>query len=256
MDELLRILSLADEEVEQYVRERIAELDFSTDKDIEISLDENEGTIYNGWINTSAVYLPSGYRSKGFKLNEHFFIEWVQHIRKTFGHFPMENIKQKFNNERLLQVINRYQSFYFGTDTYDTLRKEIYGYGQFSSIGEWITIEELKEKDVARCIEKSASLNNIANFMGIDSSLVLSDASIGTDKVGHAYCMIHDSDKWVICDPNFYGTKEDGKGIPFIFPVDISKQESFIFDAEALGDKLKNKVEYYFPWNKFNNLKK
>lgn len=73
MEELIKILSLSDYDVEQYVDNKITNLDSISSDINEVALEDGE--IYKGWINTNASYLPSGNRSKGFKLTKQFYIE-------------------------------------------------------------------------------------------------------------------------------------------------------------------------------------
>jgi hypothetical protein len=87
-------------------------------------------------------------------------------------------------------MIDLYQTLYFG-DGYDELkRKEIFGYGKLNSIGETLQIDELKNQGVARCIEKSACCNALSNFLGLDSSLVLSDASLNNSNEKVRTCIL------------------------------------------------------------------
>lgn len=256
MEELIKILSLDDDAVLNYVKERISELDFSSENEIEVSLGENEGEIYRGWLNTNTTYLPSGNRSKGFKMTEKFYLEWVYYLRNFFKSVNLESIKQKFDNERLVKLMWTYSVVYFGGGSSEDKRKEIFGYGKLNSIGKSLPIDSLKNENVARCSETSASLNGIANFMGIDSSLILSYAKYNDSTIGHAYCLIRDNETYKICDPNFTVLNNDGKTIYFIFDININGKDDIVFDAGEFGDKNQTKVEYMFPWNKFNNLKR
>jgi hypothetical protein len=140
---------------------------------------------------------------------------------------------------------------YFGSQYDDKKRKEIYGYGLLNSIGENIDVSSLKGLDVARCIEKSATLNQILNFLDIDSSLVVSEAN----NVGHAYCLVNTEEKNIVVDPNFYGTDTNGKGIPYIFEID-KQDNSFSFDPSLFGDYDSLKVNYSFPSEKLSGIKR
>lgn len=251
MEEFIKILELNDSDIEHYVDGKIEYLNSLSNNIEEVSLGEDGGEIYEGWINTNSSYLPSGNRSKGFKLTKQFYIDFVDYIKKRLGHSDISVIKSKINSEKVIEIINSYMTLYFGDKCNDELRKEIFDYGSLNSIGETLDIDTLKEKNVARCIEKSGGFNGIANFMGIDCSLVLSDASVENNKTGHAYCMIKENQKYKICDPNFFGVNGRGKGIPFIFDLDTnSYNDTVTFDSGKLGAIEPTVIEYDFPWEK------
>ena len=250
MGELIKILRMSDSDIEQYVDNRITNLDFISSDIDEVALEEGE--IYKGWINTNVSYLPSGNRSKGFKLTKQFYIDFVNYIKKSLGTADISVIKNKFSSEKLIKLINVYMTMYFGNEYNEESRKELFGYGSINSIGETLDIETLKGKNVARCIEKSGGFNGIANFMGIDCSLVLSDATVENNKNGHAYCLIKENQKYKISDPNFFSPYGDGtRSIPFIFDLDTNIAGNTItFDSGKLGAIKPIVIEYDFPWDK------
>ena len=183
-DEITKILSLEENELESYVRDKCKELN-SKSIEKEVSLNAGEQNVNRGWINQNSTYLPSGNRSKGFKISNSFLLDYCQYLRSTLGKIDTKKLEENLTDCKLLHMIDLYQTLYFG-DGYDEVkRKEIFGYGNLNSIGESLQIEELKNQGVARCIEKSACFNALSNFLGLDSSLVLSDASLNNsnDKV-------------------------------------------------------------------------
>lgn len=259
MEELIKILNLSDYDVEQYVDNKITNLDSISSNINEVALED--GKIYKGWINTNASYLPSGNRSKGFKLTKQFYIDFVNYIKQSLGNTDINVIKTRFSPDKLIKLINVYMTMYFGNEYNDDVRKKIFGYGSINSIGETLDIDTLKGKNVARCIEKSGGFNGLANFMGIDCSLVLSDATVENNTTGHAYCLIKENEKYKICDPNFFSPYGDGtRSIPFIFDLDTNIDEKRItFDSGKLGAINPTVIEYDFPWNKLktnNTVKK
>lgn len=52
----------------------------------------------------------------------------------------------------------------------------------------------------------------------------------------------------LLCDPNFYGTSPEGKGIPFIFKLD---EKNAKFNSKDLGDTKSQIISYDFPFDKF-----
>lgn len=255
MEELIKILNINDYDIEQYVESRIAVLNSLHNGVEEVSL--TDGEIYQGWINTDVPYWASGNRSKGFKLTKQFYIDFCNDIKQAFKNFDINVVKSKFNSDRLMQWINLYLSNYFGETCNDTLRKEIFGYGDLNSIGETLNVEILKGKNVARCIEKSGGLNGLANFMGIDSSLILSEATFKNTTAGHAYCLISENGKYKIYDPNFFASNSIGKRVPFIFDFDTNNADKKItFNPSELGAIDSTDIEYNFPWSKLNRVTK
>lgn len=262
MEELIKILNTSDNDIEQYVDGRIEYLNSLSSNIEEVSLGEDDGEIYEGWINTNVSYLPSGTRSKGFKLTKQFYIDFCKAIKENFGQYDITVVKSKFNSERLIKWINLYLPIYFGEICDDDFRKDIYGYGKLSSIGETLNIEEIKGKKVARCIEKSGGFNGLANFIGIDCSLVVSDATVGGNTTGHAYCLLQGDEKSRICDPNFFDETVDENGkrksIPFIFDLDTNnRNNSVTFNSGELGGMVQPTIIHYdFPWAKLKTRHK
>ena len=243
------ILSLDNNDIDSFINKRINELNLKGNYE-EISLSD-EGKIYPKWINTNTPYLPSGFRSKGFKIDIDFIKEFVMDIKNKFGRISIDKLKNRLNEIIIIEWFNMYIISYFGSEYKEKERKEIYGYGSLNSIGKNIKISDLKDLSVARCIEKSASLNTILNFLDIDSSLVLSNAN----GVGHSYCLVNTNNQQLIVDPNFYGTDANGKGIPYIFEIDI-RDNNIYFDPSLYGDYESEKIYYDFPNDKYINGRK
>ena len=250
MNRMFELLSLEDDKIDLYIDARLSELNISDDYE-EITLSDDGGNIYPNWINTNTTYLPSGNRSKGFKIDKQFIKDFIIDTKEKFGKIPLDRLKERLNENTIINWFNMYVINYFGSQYDDKKRKEIYGYGLLNSIGENIDVSSLKGLDVARCIEKSAALNQILNFLDIDSSLVVSEAN----NVGHAYCLVNTEEKNIVVDPNFYGTDTNGKGIPYIFEIDI-QDNSCSFDPSLFGDYDSLKVNYSFPSEKLSGIKR
>lgn len=249
-DEVFKILELDNDELKGYVDKKINSLNKNT-KECEISLEENEKKAYKQWINTNTTYLPSGNRSKGFKITNEFFLDWCKYLRENLGRINTEKLKVTLTDDKMIQLINMYQSVYFGEQCIEKNRKEIFGYGNLNSIGETLNIEDLKNKNVARCIEKSGGFNALANFIGFNSSLVVSDASINSLTSGHAYCVIKTDNRIILCDPNFFGVTSDQKRVPFIFEITGKKNQ---FDSKEYGDSKSQVITYDFPFKEFPEI--
>ena len=82
MEELFQILSLDDKEIDTYINNKLKILDDSNNYE-EISLSDDGGDIYQRWINTDTTYLPSGSRSKGFKVDFLFIKEFIKDLLKS-----------------------------------------------------------------------------------------------------------------------------------------------------------------------------
>ena len=93
--------------------------------------------------------------------------------------------------------------------------------------------------------------------MGIECSLILSEATFENATTGHAYCLITENGKYKICDPNFYGINNAGKSVPFIFTFDANNTNNKVtFNPNELGAIAGNcsSIEYDFPWSKFKTV--
>lgn len=248
MEELFIVLNLDEREIDSYINNRLNAL--NTDYNYEdVSLSNNSGNIYPNWINTNITYLPSGIRSKGFKIDFQFIKDFIKDIKDKFGQIPTDILRQKLNESALINWFNLYIINYFGAGYNEIKRKEVYGYGALNSIGKTLNISDLKGLNIARCIEKSSALNEILNFLGINSSLVLSEAN----GVGHAYCLVNTNNQYFIVDPNFYGKAPYGNGIPYIF--EINPYDKVVsFDPSVFGDDEALKINYSFPSEKIHEL--
>ena len=265
---LTRFFELCDldgQNLESYVNKVCDELDRNANECEEVSLG-NESIIYNNWINSDVTYLPSGERSKGFKLDRQVIIEFLTTAFTKKNKFY--ELKDKFFSNTLsteeknyligkvegyLVAINLFPAIYFGPSCEDEKRKQIFGYGSLNSAGQTLNLSELKGQNVARCIEKASTVNALLNFLGYDSSLVLSDASLGEETTGHAYCLIDLDDKYKILDPTFIYADQNKKGNVYIFDLD-EKNEKCEFDPKTIGGE-GYKVVYDFPFDKIKKHK-
>ena len=183
MNRMFEILLLEEDKIDYYINARLSELNVD-DIYEDVSLSD-DGNIYPGWINTNTMYLPSGNRSKGFKIDKQFIKDFIIDTKDKFGKIPLEKLKERLTEDTIIKWFNMYVIMYFGEKYDERKRKEIYGYGSLNSIGQSLDVSALKGLNVARCIEKASGLNQILNFLNIDSSLVLSEAN----GIGHAYCL-------------------------------------------------------------------
>ncbi len=250
MEEFFKILSLDERKIDMYINNKLNTLNIGNNYE-EISLSDTGGEIYQNWINTDTAYLPSGMRSKGFKIDFQFIKEFIKDVKEKFGKIPVDRLVENLNEDKLIKYFNMYIISYFGVEYNETKRKEIYGYGSLNSIGETLNISDLKGLNVARCIEKSAALNEILNFLGIDSSLVLSEAN----NIGHAYCLVNTEGKHLIVDPNFFAHDMNGKGVPYIFEIN-PHDKLCTFGPSVFGDNESLKVSYNFPSERISNIKR
>ena len=181
-DEIIHIISLPESELEKYVSDKCDALNTkSIMKEIYLNKGE-QSNVNRGWINLESTYLTSSQLSKGFKISKSFFIDWCKLLKSSLGKSDFESLKIKLTEDTVLKLVDYYQATYFGSDYDENKRKEIYGYGSLNSLGQALEIDELKNKNVARCIEKSACFNAIVNFSGLDSYLILSNASLTTQE--------------------------------------------------------------------------
>ena len=257
MEELIKMLNLDESEIDSYIDRRLGELNLNENY-VDILLDGDTGNIYSNWVNSDTTYRPYGYDSKGFKVDKKFIVDMISIIRGTFNNFSIDSIKNSFTEDKLILWLNiQIPSYFYDFDgSYVQSKKEkIFnniGHINLNNISTAINLSDLKKQDVAECLEKSAALNAILNFLGIDSSLVVAYAN----DIGHAYCLVKMSNGYSIVDPSHFGKISETKHIQYVFKVDPSNS-SFTFDPKEYGDVSNApKLEYVFPCEKFSSIKK
>ena len=88
----------------------------------EVSLSDTGGEIYQNWINTDTAYLPSGMRSKGFKIDFQFIKEFIKDVKEKFGKIPVDRLVENLNEDKLIKYFNMYIISYFGVEYNETKR--------------------------------------------------------------------------------------------------------------------------------------
>ena len=254
LDIFFEMINLNNNEIDSFIDKRIKELDAKGS--VETVEWDKEGNIYPNWLNLDSTYLPSSYRSMGFKIDKQFIKDFIVLNREYFYNDSFDlkrdigKIKANMTNEIFIQIMIIFLIGYFGPRYDQEKRHEIYGYGDLNSIGKYLLISEIKDLNISKCAEKSAGLNQLLNFFGIDSSLVVSDAN----NIGHAYCLVKSGDKYLVADPNINAVASNGKTIYYIFEVN-PKESKFVFDPADYGSPNGMKVEYDFPCEKMEQFK-
>lgn len=251
MEDFISILKLDDVGIEEFVKKKILEFDQSRKPPLYIG----DTDIERGWINTEYIYLPSGYRSDGFQMTEEFYIEICKEIKSHLQNADPDSLHQRLNTQVLISIIQGQVNMYFGSGKCDeTKRKQIYKYDSKekpygrNSLG----IHTLKGKNVARCIERAAACNGLANFFGMDCSLVYSDITNEDGRDGHAYCLLHDNGEYSIWDTSRYVKMQNGRLAPYKFHLDFKKpSEPVKFPGIQLKTAEFEDIEYDFPWDRF-----
>ena len=124
MNRMFELLLLEDDKIDLYIDARLSELNISDDYE-EITLSDDGGNIYPNWINTNTTYLPSGNRSKGFKIDKQFIKDFIIDTKEKFGKIPLDRLKERLNENTIINWFNMYVINYFGSQYDDKKRKEI-----------------------------------------------------------------------------------------------------------------------------------
>ena len=89
MDEqFLKILSVEEEKVRDYVSKRLYRLNLDAVDYYDISMKDNE-CIYSGWIDVCTDYFPYGTMAMGFKLDISFITDFAFYIREHKDDFSL-----------------------------------------------------------------------------------------------------------------------------------------------------------------------
>ena len=235
---LYEIFNLQPEEIDSYVNLRICELDEKDEykKIVDYISIEDDGIIFSGWKNMETRYLPFDVGDNGFKVDKKFIKDFITFLKDNYGNISKDKLKKILTEEKLVEICNLYIIQYFGIGSNNEELKKKYE-------NESINLSDLKGLKVSSSLEKSAGLNSILNFLGIDSSLVTSKVN----DEAHAYCLIKKDEKYKIVDPSYIKKSTEGKAIQYIFEIDPNSN-NITFDPSKYG-KLKNpvKINYNFP---------
>lgn len=222
-DELLKIIDSNTDDLKSFLEKRMLELNENSIDYYDISLSD-EGSIYSGWIDMATTYLPLGIKAKGFKVDFR--------VIKDFVYYVSKNKLVTSNLDTIINYVHDYCVKYFGGVLEEYNRRRIYRFGREEYIGNSIRLSEIKDKCAAGPFEISVLENTLLNFIGFDSSLVISDVNDSRC----AYCLIKADNKYRLSGP-------------YSLVLDVC-DNNYEFDT-SLG-----KIIYDFPTKKLEKVKK
>lgn len=166
-----------DEEIKQFALSRFNELEqASTVQDISID-DNGIGNNFHGYINSDSP-ITSSFMVDPFYMNDlTLYIEFIKAMKD-----------KNFANP--LQLFHEVQSFIyavFGFKGNQKIRESIY----LQKRSQKISIADFYKNDSALCSERSAAVQNILSFCGIDSYLIFGKLSIDKKDSQHAYNILN-----------------------------------------------------------------
>lgn len=220
MSILQEIMDINEEDLENYIINRVTLLD-ATCAPVTI-MDAGEASLVDGWVNSKSMFLPSGFRRKGFNLDSRkLYLDYIKFLRTHFGDVDLQQIEEAiilFATNTFL--IEQFDSLQFDSEKRNLLFAQTPLLAQYQNKIDIINVEELFNKGIIRCIEKSAISNNLMNFIGIHSSIVLCMAKHNKNEaVGHAFNMVILDGQHTLFDASFYARTTDGGAYPVVIEV-------------------------------------
>lgn len=171
-----RINSLkTDEEIKQFALHRINELEqTSTIQDISFI---NDGKIignnFHGYINADSPITTSLMVDPFYMNDLTLYIEFIKDMsNKTFN-----------NPFQLFHAMQKFIESTFGFKGNQRIRESVY----LQDRDQKISIKDFYKNDSALCSERSAAVQNLLSFCGIDSYLVFGKLLSGNETESHAY---------------------------------------------------------------------
>ena len=217
-----------EEQIKGFVMSRLGELEKNSEKR---TIDKNNdgrliGTISEGYINSDSPIISS-YMVDPFYMNDAtLYIEFIKSIKG-----------KNLNNP--LQFFHELQDFTieaFGFKGNQAIRVNVY---LQKRDGSQISIADFYKNNSALCSERSAVVQNIAEFCGMKSYLVFGKLSSEGKEEGHAFNIFQMKDgTLVLYDSANPVVLNSGGYVPaysIIGKEDISNIESISFDFEGLS---------------------
>ena len=191
------------------------------------------GTITEGYINSNSPIITS-YMVDPFYMNDiTLYIEFIKSIKGK-------------NLSNPLQFFHELQDFtieLFGYKGNQLNRENVYFQGMNNEL---ISIADFYGNNSALCSERSATIQNLAEFCGIKSYLIFGELSCEGKKEFHAYNIFKMKDGTLILyDSTNPVTLESNGYVPaysIIGKEDISNVESISFDFEGLCNIYKQSI--------------
>lgn len=223
-----------EEQIKEFVMSRLEKLESNSEKR---KIDKNNngrliGTITDGYINSNSPIFSS-YMVDPFYMNDAtLYIEFIKSIKG-----------KNLNNP--LQFFHELQDFMieaFGFKGNQAIRERVYLQERDDS---QISIADFYKNNSALCSERSAAVQNLAEFCGIKSYLVFGKLILEGKEEEHAFNIFQMKDgTLVLYDSTNPVTLSNGfvPAYSIIGKKDISNLESILFDLEGLSKIYKQPI--------------
>lgn len=247
-------------DIVEYAANRVAYLEKVTPV-CEISHIKSGSQLYKGYINMGSgiyaniVFLPPFYIDD-FNL----YINFINYAKDNFG---LEAFS-KFDFKSIIALVQMFiETTFSSVDKSRTDRETIY-----DNSDSHVSIKDFYGNGSAKCIERTATVQNILAFLGIDTYLAFNDLSINNNdndnndnnKEGHVINIIRYNNKlWAYDSKNLMTCERKGKiiALPALVELsedDIMKVKEFImkssdsaslYNVEPHKEYRKRKYELY-----------
>ena len=223
-----------EEQIQEFVMSRLDKLENNSEKR---TIDKNNngrliGTITEGYINSDSP-IVSSYLVDPFYMNDAtLYIEFIKFIKG-----------KDLNNP--IQFFHKLQSFtteVFGFKGNQAARESIYLQERDNT---QISIADFYKNNSALCSERSAAVQNLAEFCGIKSFLVFGKLIVGEKEEEHAFNIFQMSAGTLVLYDSTNPVSLSQGYVPaysVIGKQDISDIESILFDFQGLSDIYKQPI--------------
>lgn len=229
----------SEEQIKEFVMQRLEELEKSTETR---TIDKNNngyliGTISEGYINSDSPIISSFLVDPFYMNDATLYIEFMKFIKG-----------KDFTNP--IQFIHELQQFTikaFGFKGNQATREEVYLQERNDA---QISIADFYQNNAALCSERSASVQNLAEFCGIKSYLIFGKLSSDGKETDHAFNIFQAKDGVLILyDATNPVNLENGyvPAFSIIGKEDISNIESISFNFEGLSNIYKQPIHPQEP---------
>ncbi len=229
-----------EDQIKEYVMSRLNCLEKNSEKRTIDRINEGKliGTITEGYINSDSPIITS-YMVEPFYMNDlTLYIDFIKYIKGK-------------NLSNPLQFFHELQNFtidLFGFKGSQLNRENVYLEERNDKP---ISIKDFYRNNSALCSERSATVQNLAEFCGIKSYLIFGELVINGKKEVHAYNIFKMKDATLILyDATNSVTLSSNGYVPaysIIGKEDISNIESISFDFETLSNIYKQSIHSKEP---------
>jgi len=226
-----------DEEIEEFVRKRIDYLEFNSQKRKISNFSKEKLGMATGSINDGYITMDSEIVSS--LLVDPFYIDDINIYTNFIKYIKGKDLS---NVLYIFYQLTDFTEGLFGFNKDQNLRETIYLKKQMS--GEKVSIKDFYHNDSALCSERSAVVQNLAEFCGIKSYMMFGKLinEEGNKEEDHAYNIFEASDGTLILydvtnpvNLNIDGEIRHAPAFSIIGKEDINNLEEIDFDLDFIA---------------------